>query len=167
MDGTKKRERKYKNYNALEIALRKSQTQYAGATATLLLECFLEDNGRLQASKVVARGICEEGSFSNWRNEMLKNGWLVWSQNQTDKGQYFAGKKLISYINKEKLSSREIVTRDEVASKNEVESLKERMNRIEEVVQELKKSMEPPDTEEKRKARERAAERLTLLAKTH
>jgi hypothetical protein len=159
--------RKFKNWNALQLALKRAGVTSHGSTATLLLETFLEDNGRLQASKVVSRRICEEGSFSNWRNEMLKNGWLIWSQNQSDKGQYFAGKKLVSYINKEKILSKEIITRDEAASKSEVENLKERMNRIEEVVQELRKSMEPPETDEKKKARERAAERLTLLAKTH
>jgi len=160
-------DRKFSVYKALAEALRRAQVDSSGAVATLLLECFLEDNGRLQASKAIARRVCEEGSFSNWRNDMIKKGWLVWSQSQTDKGQYFAGKKLISYVNKEKISSKEIVTRDEAASKNEVENLKERMNRIEEVVQELKKAMEPPETDEKKKARERAAERLTLLAKAH
>jgi hypothetical protein len=159
--------RKFKNWNALQLALKRAGVSSHGSIATLLLETFLEDNGRLQASKVVARGICEEGSFSNWRNDMIRIGWLVWSSNQADKGQYFAGKKLISYLNKEKFFSKEILTRDEAASKSEVEDLKERMNRIEDVVQDLKKAMEPPETDEKRKARERAAERLTLLAKTH
>jgi hypothetical protein len=160
-------ERKFLQYLALSSALRRAKVPNYGACTTLLLECFLEDNGRLQASKAIARRVCEEGSFSNWRNDMIKKGWLVWSQSQTDKGQYFAGKKLISYVNKEKISSKEILTRDEAASKNEVEDLKERMNRIEEVVQELKKAMEPPETDAKKKARERAAERLTLLAKAH
>jgi hypothetical protein len=41
------------------------------------------------------------------------------------------------------------------------------MSRIEDVVQELKKAVEPPDTEEKRLARERATARLDQLAKAN
>lgn len=171
-DSTK--QRRFKTYNALMLALRKGGVTNHGSTATLLLETFLEDNGRLQAAKVVSRGLCEEGAFSNWRNDMVKNGWLIWSQNQADKGQYFAGKKLVSYLNKEKLSSKEIATRDEVATKDEVQDLRaqlhtheERLARIEVVVQELRRAMEPPETDEKRKERERAAERLALLSKAH
>jgi hypothetical protein len=124
-------DRKFSVYKALAEALRRARVDSSGAVATLLLECFLEDNGRLQASKAIARRVCEEGSFSNWRNDMIKKGWLVWSQSQTDKGQYFAGKRLISYVNKEKISSRELATRDEVASKSDFEELKERVSTIE------------------------------------
>jgi hypothetical protein len=126
-----RKERRFKVYQSLLLALKRAGVGSHGCTATLLLETFLEDNGRLQASKVVSRRICEEGAFSNWRNDMIRNGWLVWSSNQTDKGQYFAGKKLIPYLNKEKISSRELATRDEVASKSEFEELKERVSTIE------------------------------------
>lgn len=127
--GTK--ERRFKVYNALEVSIRRSNVNKPGATATLLLECFIEENGRLSSTKVTARGICEEGRFSSWRDMMVKQRWIVWSANQADKGQYFAGKKLLSYLNKEKLESQEIMTRGEVASKSEFEELKERVATIE------------------------------------
>lgn len=161
------------SYNALMLALRKSEVNSFGSTATFLLEAFLEDSGRISASKVVARGLCNEGEFSNWRKHLVDKGWLIWSETQSDKGQYYPGKKLIKYVNKEKMNSREIVTKDEVlskeeaATKEELRDIKARMSRIEEVVQELQDAVIPPDTEEKRLARERAAARLGQLAKAN
>lgn len=166
MDGTKK-ERKYTVYNALEIAFRKSKISNSGSVARVLLECFLEDGGRLQASKVVARGICEEGKFSVWRDELVKNNWLVWSLNQIDKGHYHAGKKLLPYINKEKLASREIVTRSDILPKHEIASkielmntqkeldaVKERLAKVEEAIERGIDGFldeNPPKTAERRK----------------
>ena len=165
-DSTKNR--KFKTYNALMLALRKDGMKMHGSTATLLLECFIEDGGRLQASKLVARGLCEEGKFTFWRDEMIKSGWLIWTQNQADKGQYWAGKKLVSYLNKEKLFSKEIATRDDVADlRAQLNAHEERLAKIDEAVQELRNAMEPPDTEEKRNARKKVAETLTELATLH
>ena len=170
MDRT--RNRKFMTYNALQLALRKECVSNHGSVARILLECFLEDGGRLQASKVIARGICEEGRFSLWRDELVKNNWLVWTVNQADKGQYYAGKKLLAYINKEKMSSKEIATKDDVvATRDEVADLRSQLNshekrlaKIDEAVQELRLAVEPPETEEKRKTRERVAEKLSKLA---
>lgn len=171
MNGTK--DRRFKTYNAIEIALRKAKVIKPGAVATLILEAFLEDGGRLTASKAVSRGVCNEGEFSSWRKQLIENGWLIWSESQNDKGQYFPGKKMISYLNKEKIASKELVTKDEVlskhqaATKDELQELRARMNRIEDVVQELKEAVTPPDSEEKRLARERAAARLDQLTKAN
>ncbi len=172
-------ERKFSQYLALSSALRRAKVPNYGACATLLLECFLEDAGRLQASKVIARNVCEDSCFSQWRNEMIKGGWLVWNLNQHDKGQYFSGKKLIPYLNKEKFSSKEIATKDDVvatrdevvATRDEVADLRfqvnsheKRLAKIDEAVQELRLAVEPPETEEKRKTREKVAEKLSKLA---
>jgi hypothetical protein len=168
-----RKKRAFSVYQAIRKALERSIVGQAGATATLILEAFLEDSGRLTSSKVVSRGLCNEGEFSFWRKQLIDKGWLIWSEAQSDKGQYFPGKKLIPYINKEKINSREIVTKDEVlskdkaATKDELQDLKARMNRIEEVVQELQEAVLPPDTEEKRLAREKAAARLGQLAKAN
>jgi hypothetical protein len=56
---------------------------------------------------------------------LVEKGWLVWSETQQDKGQYFPGKKLMRYINKEKLDSKEIVTRDEVLLKKDAATREE------------------------------------------
>lgn len=148
--------RKFKTYNSLLQALRRGGIENAGIVSTLLLECFIEDGGRIQASKVVSRGVCVEGCFSEWRDSMVKSGWLAWSYAQTDKGMYHAGKKLVPYINKEKLTVKEIVTRDEVISKGEAPSmeefevLKNKVARIEASMKEIYETLDlgeldPPD----------------------
>jgi hypothetical protein len=168
-----KTDRRFLCWNSVQLVLKRASVPCHGKTATLLLETFIEDSGRLTASKVVSRGLCNEGEFSAWRKQLIEKGWLIWSETQSDKGQYFPGKKLMPYVNKEKISSRELVTKDEVlpkseaATKEEFQALKARMSRIEDVVQELKKAVEPPDTEEKRLARERATARLDQLAKAN
>ena len=59
---------------------------------------------------------------------LIQKEWLVWSESQADKGQYHPGKKLIPYINKEKTSQKEIVTKDEVPSKAEFNILKDQLS---------------------------------------
>ena len=167
------KKRAYVVYQPLRKALERSGVSAGGATATLLFEIFLEDSGRLLASKVSSRGLCAEGEFGKWRKELIDKGWLVWSEKQEDKGFYTPGKKLLRYINKEKLASKELVTRDQVlmkedaATRDEVQDLKARMNRIEEVVQQLQRAVLPPDSEEKRIARVEAAEKLAFLSKVN
>jgi hypothetical protein len=167
------KKRAYVVYQSLRKALERSGVLGGGATATLLFETFLEDSGRLLASKVISRGLCVEGEFGKWRRELIDRGWLVWSETQPDKGCYAPGKKLIYYINKEKLSQKEIVTRDQVlmkeeaATRDEVQDLKARMNRIEEVVNQLQIAVLPPDTDDKRMLRIEAAKQLAVLAKVN
>jgi len=139
--------RKFVTWNAAQLALRKLAVSSHGATATLLLEAFLEDSGRLTASKVVSRGLCNEGEFSAWRKQLIDKGWLIWSETQSDKGQYFPGKKLMPYVNKEKISSRELVTRNEVlpreeaATRVELESVKRKLDATEARVLTIENSM--------------------------
>ena len=139
--GTK--DRKFTVYNALEVALRRGKIEKAGATSTLLLETFLEDGGRLKASKVYSRELCEEAHFMVWRKVLIQKEWLVWSESQADKGQYHPGKKLIPYINKEKSSQKEIVTKDEVPSKADFNNLKleltDTKNRVTTIEESMKK----------------------------
>lgn len=172
MAGVKK-ERKFVSYNALYKSLGAAGVSKSGATATLLLELFLEDGGRLQASKVVSRGICEEGHFSEWRDGMVKAGWLVWSHTQADRGLYFAGKRLASYLNREKLKTQEIATKQDLAGKadrDEVQELRamlneheERLAKIEDVSRRLQQAIEPPDTPEKSALRKECASALSKL----
>lgn len=165
--------RKFNSWNALQLALKKSGVEKHGKCATILLEAFLEDSGRLLASKVSSRGLCLEGEFGKWRKDLIDRGWLVWSESQSDKGCYAPGKRLLYYINKEKLATKELITRDQIllkedaATRDEVQDLKARMNRIEEVVQQLQRAILPPDTEEKRLARIEAAEKLAFLSKVN
>ena len=140
--------RKFSTYMSLTVALRKAGVEQSGKTATLILEAFLEDGGRITASKVVARGVCKEGCFSSWRKQLIDKGWLIWSETQNDKGQYFPGKKLMSYVNKEKISSKEIITRDEIlpraeaATKVELEAVKSQLDAIEQSMKKVYDKLE-------------------------
>jgi hypothetical protein len=133
--------RKYITYNALMLALRKSKVSSFGTVATILIETFLENEGRLLAAQVVARGICEEGKFRDWRKELIDKEWLKWSEIQTDKGQYFPGKRLVNYINKEKIATKEMATKDEVLSKNEA-ATKVEVQVLRNEINQIKDSME-------------------------
>lgn len=192
--GTKKatKERRFLCYNALEVSIRRSGVLSPGAVATLLLEAFLEDNGRISASKVVARGLCKEGEFWLWRKTLIEKGWLQWSEAQQDKGQYFVGKKLMPYVNKEIIAQKEIATRESVeqvraekADRSELEMTKQKLeatsskldatsskleetNRalaeIAEAVRELQEASIPPDTPQKKIAREKAMTKISIRA---
>ena len=139
--------RRFQQNEALRVALFRQKFALSGSISTVLLETFLENDGRILASKVVARGICEEGKFREWRKELIDKEWLKWSENQDDKGQYYPGKKLLPYINKEKLSSKEIVTKDEVLSKNEaatkleLDDVKEKLAKTDERLSKVENSM--------------------------
>lgn len=106
--------RKFTTYNALMLAMRRAKVPMFGAHATLLLETFTELDGRLLASTVYARGLCDEKQFRDWRKNLVDKGWLIWNENQNDKGVYFPGKKLMPYINKELLSREQVATRSSV-----------------------------------------------------
>lgn len=188
-------DRRFKVYKSLTEALRRAKVESSGTVATLLLECFMEDSGRLQSSKVIARGLCEEGKFTAWRDEMVKNGWLTWSQHQSDKGQYFAGKKLAPYLNKEK-SSEEVITRKDIIPKEHIatkddldrkadksdldatnirlemtqkqlESAQRTIQEIADAVRELQEAMIPPDNPHKESIRKKSAQKIASLTNTH
>lgn len=183
MNGTK--ERRFKTYNAIEIALRKINVMKPGAVATLLLEAFLEDGGRLPASKSVARGVCKEGEFGHWRKMLVEKGWLQWSETQQDKGQYFPGKKLMPYVNKEIIAQKEIATRESVeqvraekADRSELEATRKKLDEtsskleatnkalaeIAEAVRELQEASIPPDNPQKAMTREKALSKISVRA---
>jgi hypothetical protein len=187
--------RRFFSYNALYKALGHAAVPNSGAHATLLLETFLENDGRLLASTVYARGLCNEKEFREWRKNLIDKGWLVWNETQQDKGLYFPGKKLSPYVNKEILAQKEIATRDSVekvkaekADRSELEETKKKLeatsskleatsskleatsskleatsralSEITESVRELQEALIPPDTPEKKRARERAMDRI-------
>lgn len=139
MDRTKKR--KFLTWNAIQLALKKSSFLNHGTIATILLETFLENEGRILSTQVVSRGICEEGKFREWRKELIDKEWIKWSETQMDKGQYYPGKKLMSYINKEKSAQKELVTKDEVLSKNEA-ATKIEVEVLRNEIHQIKDSME-------------------------
>jgi len=140
------------------MALHRHKMQDSGAHATLLLECFIENEGRLLASTVYARKLCEIKQFREWRKILIDKEWLIWNESQLDKGIYYPGKKLVPYINKENMARKEIATRESVenlkkeldaridakASKNEFEMTKNKLaltsNKLEETSNRLEET---------------------------
>ncbi len=175
-DGTKSR--KYKIYNSLQLVLARAKFQTSGVLATLLLETFIEHDGRLLASTVYARGLCDEKQFREWRKNLIDKGWLVWSESQADKGIYFPGKKLVAYINKEKIAQKEMATRESVerlrsdldskiemkADRSEVLELKKRMAKFEEIACRLEAATGDPITTQKIADQKACAAEIKRLA---
>jgi hypothetical protein len=138
----------FRSYDLLRVSLKRAGIPNSGATATLLLECFLNNHGDLKASLVEARGLCEAGKFKIWRDELITKGWLHYSIG--DYSRHSAGQKLVKYINKEKMLSSEIATTDEVFKvDSKVNKLEERVSLLEATVSDLIEELDPPVTEEK------------------
>ncbi len=166
------------SYNALMLALRRAKQPFFGAHATFFLEVFLENDGRILSSTVYARGLCEDGQFRDWRKSLIEKEWIIWSESQADKGIYFPGKKLIPYINKEKIFQKEIATRESVeklrsdldsridakADRSEVMELKERMSKFEEIARRLEAATGDPITTEKIADQKACAAEMKRLA---
>ena len=176
MDRTKNR--RFVTWNAAQLALRKMRVPSHGAVATLLLEAFLEDSGRLLSSTVYARGLCENGHFRDWRKTLIDKEWIIWSEKQDDKGLYHPGKRLIHYINKEKIAQKEIATRESVekvrsdldskidtkADRSEMLELKERMAKFEEIARRLEAATGDPITKQKISDQKACAAEMKKLA---
>jgi hypothetical protein len=176
--------RSFTVYQSVRKALERQGIHKAGATATLILEAILVGDGRLVASTVYARGLCEEKQFREWRKNLVDKGWLVWCETQTDKGAYYPGKKFIPYINKEKLAQKEIATRESVekvrsdlstkidtkadrseleATKAELAGFRARMLKFERLAQRLAVATGDPITAHKIEEQKRCAEELNQL----
>ncbi len=170
--------RRFVTYNAMYKAISASKISNSGSHATLFLETFLENDGRMLASTVYAKGLCEEKKFREWRASLIDKGWLIWKESQDDKGLYFPGKKLLHYINKEKIAQSELATRSSVekireeidlklsakADKSELLELKERMTKFEEIARRLEIATGDPVTDEKISVQKACAAEMRKLA---
>jgi hypothetical protein len=110
--------RKFKSYNSLITALRRGGIKNPGTTATLFLELFIENHGKLFAAQVSEYSLCQPGRFKEWRDDLVKKGWIAFdyreAQVRGDWERHSPGAKLLPFINKEKLARHELATRDEL-----------------------------------------------------
>jgi len=165
-------QKKFKTYRKLTEALRRANIQNQGTTATVLLECFVCNDGHLRAGLVVERGLCEERKFTVWRKQLIDGDWLVYADG--DYARHKPGAKLLKYINEEKLSRSEMATIDDFAKVDlKVEALTERVLTLETSVKTLIEKYDPPVTDEKliayippRSSRKKRAASETLPPKT-
>ena len=108
----KNRPTKFKCYRALMEKLRASSVSNPGKTGKYLLEVFVENDGRIRASEVVARGLCIEGQFTEWRRALQIKELIIFHK-ENERWQYRPGKQLVKYVNQEKLRF-EIATKEEL-----------------------------------------------------
>ena len=136
---------KYTTYNALAESLKRAGFANYCKTATLMLETFVCNSGELRAGLVIERGLCKEGEFTKWRDELIQKGWLNYTVG--DYSRHSPGPKLLKYINKEKIS------RDEVATMRDVKRVDDRVTLLELALKEMIEEFDPPVTEAKIKKR--------------
>ena len=150
--------RSFKSYKLLSQSLSRNGVQKSGVTASTLLEAFIYLNGELKASFVQGKGLCEPGKFKEWREDLIKSGWLSYTFG--DYSRHSPGPKLLKYINKEKSISSELASipdvhhlvskaKEEMATKDELTQVKERVSLLEAAVSDLISEFDPPVTEEK------------------
>lgn len=127
--------RKYgKTYVNLRRSLKSSGFDKSGTTATLLLNTFIHNSGALKAGQVVALGLCEEGGFKNWRDNLVKAGFLQpWSHG--DYSRHHCGPNLLKYVNEAKLLLSEVASRRElealeIANKKDFESTRTEVEKL-------------------------------------
>jgi hypothetical protein len=158
--------RRFSQYKPLECALRRSKFKRPGVLAGILLECFLEHHGELRSDSLISEGVCEKGEFTNLRKRLIQGGWVNWSEQQTYKAVYFAGKKLLKYLNREKLATQELATIDDIIPKKqlqkEFERTRKRLSDVESRLSKVEDAIEmgintylknnPPNNQERRKA---------------
>jgi len=153
------RARKYGCYGALQKALSRDGVEYSGKVATLLLDSFIEGDGKIYRADLEKRGIIKKSDlFNNWRNSIIQKHWLSFEQ-EGNFSRYRAGAKLIKFVNHEKLKLKEIATTDqllrsELTSKGYVDSkIKELENRLDEhdkAIRAMIEKFDPPYDDEKK-----------------
>lgn len=149
-----KRTRKFAIYNTLQAALRRAGFEKTGALATVFLETFIERDGLLTANDVMAAGLCAKDGFKAWREPLIKAGWLAYDHEFAKlmkKGSlHQPGKKLLSYINKERPRHDAVATEKQLRSvQSDVSAVKDEVALMTSFLRRLIDRVDPPWSEEK------------------
>lgn len=165
-------QRKYSSYKTLESALRRDKFEKSGVLASALLNIFMLNNDELRAAHFFAKGLCVVGTFTCLRKTLIEKGWLVWSDLQINKSKYSPGRKLIRFINLEKLATNQLVSTDQIIPKAELQrelsttklrlaKVEKRLDQVEKITKELIEVVGPPDTATRVRKRISLASQLT------
>lgn len=174
----------------LRNALCYAKYSFSGVLARVLLEAFLYEDGDINSDWFVREKACTKGAFTRLRDRLVKDGWLHF---RDDSKRYFPGIRLRPHL--EAVKSAKAVTfadlelkadrdeldlkadRSELAQKADRSELEETRARLEETnramakiadaVRDLQEAMLPPDTEEKRKRREKAAREIARQSRAN
>jgi hypothetical protein len=159
----------YSSYHALRLALRRDgYIKKTGSIATLLLDTFLDParERAMNSTEVYDLGLAvdrSENNFTAWRSNLCKKGWLKHSVTSEtgsflhNNNRYRPGPKLVKYITREKLALKEIASVEDVmvltkdlASNEELNSLKETVGSMERDMSRILNIIDPPDDPHKR-----------------
>ena len=157
--------RAFKVYKTVESALRRDGFTRPGALATELLQMFLERDGEIRSTKFISKKICDDGEFSILRRKLIEKRWIIWSESQSYKARCYAGKRIIPFINREKIASEELVTKNDIIPKavleSELQSTKAKLSDVERRLSKIEATIDrgitrfleknPPDTPSRRR----------------
>lgn len=153
---------KYSQWRNVRQALHRNGVKSSAKVATILLETFLEGNGKLRAAEVYKKGLCSEGKFYEWRKNLCDKGWLIFDLTNNGKvARYYPGKKLLKYVNKEKELSYELASTKDLfeaerlaelryVSKDRHEKLAERVRSLEAAMDRVINILDPETNDKKR-----------------
>lgn len=87
---------------------------HATKVITFLFDTFLSNRGKISASAVYKKNLCEPNRFKEWRLMLVAKNWLIFEVSKCGKySKYYPGAKLLKYINDEKQQQCELAsTRD-------------------------------------------------------
>jgi hypothetical protein len=177
-------------YKPLRDAFYNASYLSSGTLARLLLEAFIFEDGDINAEWFLREKVCVKGSFTKLRDRLVKDGWLHF---RDDTKRYFPGIRLRPHL--ETVKSAKAVTfahlelkadrtelelkadRSELALKADRSELEETRARLEETnramtkiadaVRDLQEAMLPPDTDEKKRRREKATREIARQSRAN
>ena len=111
-------QKKYKQYDNIAKALKKDGFSKYCSLGRYLMDAFIIGERKITASEVYKKKFCEEKQFRAWRKKLCDDGWLRFEiiNHQLSTIKYNPGYKLRDFINKEKTTNHELVTRNELDS---------------------------------------------------
>ena len=141
---------KFSQYENVRKALSRSGIKNQGAIATILLQTFVERNGKMKAEDVYAKKLCAPGKFKEWRKTLINKDWIIFELEDQKFSRYRPGRKLIPYLNREKLENQEIATKDDINRvADTTDKIEHRLSALEKVVAGMMAKYDPPVTKDK------------------
>jgi hypothetical protein len=129
----------------LTKTLSRDKIELPGKNASYLLDVFVKNGGKIFADELKpkdkeknpkGRGIIDGSrkSFSVWLEKMEQKHWII-KENGPDYKytRYYAGPKLVDFVNKEKISVKEIATKQEIhdVADETAREFDEKLNKVE------------------------------------
>ncbi len=110
-----KKQRVYFVYEKLLQMLRREGYKNPGILASALLDFYFKFNGRIYAEIWVGLGLCQAGSFKEYRDYLVKFGWLDYNYDKkSDWAIHQPGARLMKYLNEEKFKKEEVLSRKDL-----------------------------------------------------